>query len=156
MNKKKILRYILFSILLFLVIAQFFPIDKNNPDSEPALDYLAIQKPPQDIAIMIKAACYDCHSNHTKYPWYTNVAPFSWWIKDHIDHGRKHLNFSEWGSYSAKKAKHKLEECVEFVEETKMPLMSYWVVHPEAKMTEEQRASMVQWFKDKYAEAPGE
>lgn len=148
MNKKKIIRYILIALVAFLIIAQFFPIDKINPTSDPAVDFLTIQQPPENIALMLKDACYDCHSNQTKYPWYTNVAPFSWWIKGHIDHGREHLNFSEWGNYSAKKAKHKLEECHEFVEETKMPLMSYWIAHPEAKLSTEQRAAMVSWFKE--------
>lgn len=147
MNKKKIIRYILIGVAAFLIIAQFFPIDKTNPTSEPSLDFLTIEKPPAEIATMIKNSCYDCHSNHTKYPWYTNVAPVSWWIKGHIDHGKEHLNFSEWGSYSAKKANHKIEECHEMVEGTEMPLLTYWLVHPEAKMSTEQRAAMVAWFK---------
>lgn len=156
MNLKKLLRYLFIGLLAFLIIAQFFPIDKNNPTSDPATDYLSLHHPPAEVASMLKTACYDCHSNNTKYPWYTSVAPVSWWVKGHIDHGRKHLNFSDWGTYSAKKAKHKLEECYEFVEETKMPLMSYWVAHPEAKMSTEQRAAMVKWFKEEYAAAPGD
>ncbi len=147
MTRKKIIRYILLGLVAFLIIAQFFPIDKTNPTSDASMDYLTMTKPSAEIAEMIKVSCYDCHSNQTEYPWYTNVAPVSWWIKDHIDHGRKHLNFSEWGTYSDKKIKHKLEECVEFVEETKMPLMSYWVAHSEAKLSEEQRASLVAHFK---------
>ena len=149
MKKKEIIRYILIGLAAFLVVAQFFRIDKTNPVSDPAQDFVTLQKPPPDIALMIKDACYDCHSNQTKYPWYTNVAPISWWVKGHIDHGREHLNFSEWGTYSSKKASHKLEECYEMVEDTKMPLMSYWIAHPEAKMTTEQRASLVEWFKSK-------
>lgn len=156
MNKKKIFRYALLALVIFLVIAQFFQIDKTNPISEPTADFITLEKPPQKMAKLLKAACYDCHSNQTEYPWYTNVSPVNWWVKGHIDHGREHLNFSEWGNYSAKKAKHKLEECVEFVEETKMPLMSYWLVHHEAKLSKEQRASMVAWFNEKYESAPGE
>ncbi len=148
MNKKKIFRFILMSLVAILIIAQSFRIDKTNPESDPTMDFIRMKNPPNDIAEMLKVACYDCHSNQTKYPWYTNIAPFSWWIQGHIDHGRKHLNFSNWGTYSAKKANHKLEECYELVEETKMPLMSYWIAHPEAKLSTEQRAALVAWFKN--------
>jgi hypothetical protein len=76
------------------------------------------------------------------------VAPVSWWVKGHIDHGREHLNFSIWGDYDAKKQAHKLEEAVEFVEETKMPLLSYIIAHPEARISEEARAELVKWFRN--------
>ena len=151
MTRKKIIRYILIALALFLVIAQFFPIDKTNPESDPEKDFLALEQPPQEVASLLKDACYDCHSNHTKYPWYTSVAPVSWWIKGHIDHGREHLNFSTWTDYPAKKANHKLEECFEVVEEKEMPMLTYWLVHPEAKLSDEQRTMLVGYFKEKYA-----
>jgi len=145
--KKKWIRYTLIGLLVALVIMQFFPIDKTNPPVDSTKDYITIAQPPANIANMLKAACYDCHSHEVKYPWYTSVAPVSWWVKGHIDHGTKHLNFSIWGDYSAKKAAHKIEECVEFVEETKMPLLSYIIAHPEARMSEEERAQLVAWFR---------
>lgn len=147
MTRKKVYRYLWLILLAVFIIVQFFPIDKTNPESDPTKDFITLENPPQDIAVMLKNACYDCHSNHTKYPWYTNVAPFSWWIKGHIDHGREELNFSEWGNYSAKKASHKLEECYEKIENKSMPLTSYWVAHPEAKLSAEDRTKMVDWFK---------
>ena len=134
-------------VVAFLVIAQFFRIDKTNPPSDPNQDFMNMVSPPAEMTSLLKDACYDCHSYHTKYPWYTNVAPLSWWIKGHIDHGREHLNFSIWGTYDAKKKDHKLEECYEEVEEMHMPLKSYTWVHPEAQLTEEQHDAMVNWFK---------
>jgi len=145
--KKKWIRYTLIGLLVALAVMQFFPIDKTNPPVDTAKDYITIAEPPANIANMLKAACYDCHSHEAKYPWYTSVAPVSWWVKGHIDNGRKHLNFSVWGDYSAKKVAHKLEECVEFVEETKMPLLSYIIAHPEARLSEEERADLVAWFR---------
>ena len=141
-------KYTLIGLVVVLVIMQFFPIDKTNPPVDIAKDYITLAQPPTKIVKLLKDACYDCHSNEVKYPWYTSVAPISWWIKGHIDHGRKHLNFSIWGDYSDKKKNHKLEECVEFVEETRMPLLSYIIAHPEARMSEEDRAELVEWFRN--------
>jgi len=145
MNK----RNIFLVLLVVFVIMQFFRIDKNNPPTDVAQDFITLEKPPQAIATMVKNTCYDCHSNQTKYPWYTDIAPFSWWIKGHIDEGREHLNYSEWGTYKAKKKSHKFEEMAELVEGTEMPLITYVIMHSEAKMSDEERKAMVDWFKSK-------
>jgi hypothetical protein len=145
--KQKIKRYLPWALLAFLVIAQFFRIDKTNPISDPANDFITLKNPPAALATLINDACYDCHSHQTEYPWYTNIAPFSWWIKGHINNARKHLNFSEWGAYDAKKADHKLEECVDMVGDGSMPLKSFVWIHSEAKMTDVQRKEMADWFK---------
>ncbi|MEM9546898.1 MAG: heme-binding domain-containing protein, partial [Bacteroidota bacterium] len=110
--------------VVFLLI-QFIRIDKTNPPIVEGQDLFAIHNAPAAIKSKIVDACYDCHAHTTKYPWYTNIAPFSWWIKGHIDNGRRHLNFSVWGGYDAKTKGHKLEECIEYVENAWMPLGSY-------------------------------
>lgn len=140
------IKNILITLGAILVIMQFFQIDKENPSSDPEMDFIAIANPPSEIADLLKASCYDCHSNHTRYPWYTSIAPVNWWIKDHIDHGREELNFSEWGNYSARRADHKLEEGVELLEEEEMPLPSYLITHGEAKLTSEQREALSNYF----------
>ena len=64
--------------LLFLLIAiQFIPVDKSNPEYEVAMDFISQNNPPEDVKMMLKSACYDCHSYETKYPWYANIAPVS-------------------------------------------------------------------------------
>lgn len=95
---------------------------------------------------MLNNACYDCHSNTTVYPWYSQIAPVSWWLKRHIDEVRAELNFSEWGDYSAKKADHKLEECGEKVEKGAMPLNSYTWTHRDAKLSADQRKVLTEFF----------
>ena len=90
---------------------------------------------------------YDCHSNQPTFPWYANVAPISWWIKHHIDEGSEHLNFSEWGTFTPKRKHHKLEECVEMLEDGEMPMSSYTWMHNESKLTDVQRLLLVNWFK---------
>lgn len=140
--KKKIL----WGVLALLVIIQFFRIDKSNPESDPAMDFIAMTNPPAEVAGMIKASCYDCHSNQSVYPWYTNVAPVSWWIKKHINDGRKHLNFSEWGNYEERRRNHKLEEFYGEVDHREMPLKSYLIIHSEARLSDEQVKKMTDWI----------
>ncbi len=103
-------------------------------------------KPNTEIKTILKASCYDCHSNESAYPWYTNIAPFSWLVKNHINEGRQHLNFSEWGTYSIEKSDHKLEECIDEVEEGEMPLSSYTLMHKEAELSKEQKEALMHWF----------
>ena len=133
--------------IALLVIIQFFRIDKTNPAIIQENDFISITNPPENIKQLLKTSCYDCHSNESTYPWYTNIAPISWWVKQHINEAREELNFSEWGTFTEKRKKHKLEECFEMVEEGEMPLKSYLIVHDEAKLTTEQKNELVVWFK---------
>lgn len=141
------MKKIFLTLLAIIIILQFFRIDKTNPVSDPELDMFAIEVVPDDVQSLLKTACFDCHSNTAVYPWYTNVAPVSWWVKHHINEGRDELNFNEWGNYSLKRKNHKLEEIEEMVEEKEMPLPSYLWVHDEAKLTEQQQKKLIIWSK---------
>ncbi len=141
-----ILKRILIAITALLLLIQFFGIDKTNPIAEPSEDFIEMVKPDAETTALLKSACYDCHSYQTKYPWYSNIAPVSWWLKHHIDEGRDELNFSKWGSYSEKRRNHKLEECEELVEAGEMPLDSYTWTHGDAKLTAEQRQKLSTFF----------
>lgn len=141
--KKKIV----IGLLVLLVAIQLIRVDKTNPPVDVKQDFITITKPPVEIAALLKTACYDCHSNETKYPWYFDVAPVSWWAKGHVNDGRKHLNFSVWGTYKTERQVHKLDEMYGEVEETEMPLSSYALVHAEAKLTPEQKTAMVNWLR---------
>lgn len=142
---KKVLRYVLLAVLLGLIVIQFI----NRPEriNEPVSpnDIIETLQVNADIAGMLKSACYDCHSNQPRYPWYANVAPFSWMIAEHIEHGREELNFSEWATFSARRRDHKLEEMIEEVEEGHMPLPNYVRMHREAKLTDEQIEVLKNW-----------
>lgn len=133
--------------IALLVIIQFFRIDKTNPAIVQENDFISVTNPPENIKQLLKTSCYDCHSNESTYPWYTNIAPVSWWVKQHINEAREELNFSEWGTFTEKRKKHKLEEVYEEVEEGEMPLKSYLIVHSDAKLTTEQKNELVAWFK---------
>lgn len=141
------IKKIVIGCIALLVIIQFIRIDKTNPAVVIENDFIVQTNPPEHIQTILKTSCYDCHSNESTYPWYTNVAPISWWVKQHINEAREELNFSEWGTFNAKRQKHKLEEVYEEVEEGEMPLPSYLIVHSEAKLTTEQKNELVAWFK---------
>ena len=143
----KILKKILIGLLVVLVVIQFFRPEKNIDESNHLEAFLQETQPPTEVAAIMKTACYDCHSNHTVYPWYAEVAPVSFWLNDHIEHGKGHLNFSEWATYSKKKRDHKLEELIEEVEEDEMPLQSYTWVHGDAKLTNAQKEALYDWAK---------
>lgn len=145
----KIVKKIAVLLLVVFVIMQFFRPDKNSTDNQ---EYVAAfeneTKPNIEVKQLLKTACYDCHSNHTAYPWYNNITPLSYWIDDHIEHGKEELNFSDWASYSVKKKDHKLEELIEEVEEDEMPLNEYTWTHAEARFTEDQRKLLMAWAKE--------
>ncbi|MBA3683078.1 MAG: heme-binding domain-containing protein [Bacteroidetes bacterium] len=147
MLKKITKKKILVSLLILLIVCQFIQIDKTIKSVNVNTDLIELTKPDAEIASILKVACYDCHSDQPAYPWYTNIAPFSWWIKHHINEGSHHLNFSEWGNYTQKRKDHKLDECIEMVEDDEMPMTSYTLMHKEAKLTVEQKTLLLNWFK---------
>ena len=133
-------------IILVFAIMQVIPSDRPENKEPDSTDLLQIEKPNAEIGILIKSACYDCHSYQSKHPWYSDLAPVSWWVNDHIEEGREHLNFSEWGTYSPKKKAHKAEEGVEELEEGEMPLWSYQLGHSEATLNDSQKEMLIEWF----------
>jgi hypothetical protein len=133
-------------LLMVFVLMQFFRIDKTNPAIKPETDFIYNTHPSPGIANILKTSCYDCHSSETVYPWYSNVAPVSWWLKNHIIEARHKLNFSEWTTLSSKKADRKLKECVENVQEEEMPLFSYTLIHRDAVLSEDQRHALIVFF----------
>ena len=134
-------------IVLAFVLIQFIRIDKSVPEFDKSKDFIAITQPPVEVANILKNACYDCHSYNTKYKWYAEIAPVSFFIKYHINEGRDELNFSLWGDYAQNKSDHKLEASVEHVEEGEMPLWSYRIAHPEAQLSNAQKEQLMSWFK---------
>ncbi|MFN4086257.1 MAG: heme-binding domain-containing protein [Spirosomataceae bacterium] len=127
--------------------AQLFQPTRNESLDESPDDIMVRYNVPEPIQITLKKACYDCHSNHTVYPWYSYVQPVGWWLNHHVEEGKEHLNFSEFGNYPLKKADHKLEEVMESQETHWMPMDSYTWMHPEAKLTEEERLALINWAK---------
>ena len=130
--KKKILLV----LAIVLIVIQFIHPTKNQQTNILDSDITKVRSVPEDVQQLLKTACYDCHSNNTVYPWYNNIQPVAWWLNKHVNNGKKHLNFSEFGAYDEKKAKHKLHELVETLEKNEMPLFSYTIIHKDAKLND--------------------
>ncbi len=119
---------------------QFIQTEKTNAVRDKILEL----KAPEDIMILFKNACYDCHSNEVRWPWYSNIAPFSWVISNNVKNGRKALNFSEWESYDEKQKQKKLKEIFRTAYAS-MPPNSYKKFHKEADLTREERTQIRDW-----------
>ena len=132
-------------ILLVLVVIQFFHPPKNNDPSVTAADISNTYPLPGNVKDISVKACYDCHSNNTRYPWYNNIQPVAWWLNDHIKDGKRHLNFSEFGGYKLLKQAKKLHETAEESEEGEMPLSSYTFIHRDAVLNETEKKAVVEW-----------
>ncbi|MDB6094227.1 MAG: hypothetical protein JWM32_1789 [Verrucomicrobia bacterium] len=98
-----------------------------------------------DVRKILAESCYDCHSNHTRYPWYAEVQPAAWWLASHVSGGKKNLNFSEFGSYSPKRQMNKLEAICDEVRDDTMPLKSYLWVHRSARLSPAQANALCRW-----------
>jgi len=141
----KVFKKIMLFLLLVFLVMQFIRPEKNTSETVAATDLITVLNPPTEISLILKNSCYDCHSNNTRYPWYSQIAPVSYWLSDHIKEGKKHLNFSQWESYAPKRKAHKMEELVEEVKGKTMPLESYLWMHHDANLTEEEIAQLVSW-----------
>ena len=135
------MKKILIALIVILIGIQFIPVDRKNPSV--TMDINA----PDNISSILRASCYDCHSNETVWPWYSKIAPVSFLVAGDVKEGRKHLNFSEWDKYEAGKREKILEEIVEEIEKEAMPLTSYTFTHPNAKLDPYRINLIKDWIK---------
>ncbi|WP_299222363.1 heme-binding domain-containing protein [uncultured Aquimarina sp.] len=133
------------SLVILIVILQFFRPDKNESGYETIAAFEAQTMPSSEVKEILRANCYDCHSSQTQYPWYAEITPVNYWLADHIAHGKGHFDASAWDAYTDKKKDHKLEELIEMVEDKTMPLDSYTWIH--GKLSEEDAQKLINWAK---------
>jgi len=144
MRKIKIVLLVLLGVL---VLVQFIrPAKNQSTGQELTTDISKIYVVPDDVQTILQNACYDCHSNNTRYPWYVNIEPIGWLMAGHIRNGKKELNFNEYGTYSSKRQRNKLKRMKEQIEENKMPLSSYALMHREARLTAYQKDQVTKWI----------
>lgn len=137
-------RKIIVPIVLALGLVQFIPHDREEVSTDATQ---AFETDNAEVRSILDKACMDCHSNETTYPWYANITPVNYWIDGHIEHGREELNFSEWKSYPVEDQKHLAKEAAEIVEKKEMPMLFYWLIHWDAKLTDEERKTLIEHFK---------
>jgi hypothetical protein len=148
------MKYLLILLSIFIGL-QFFQIPKPSLSSTPETDITNHVEVPENVHNILRKACYDCHSEETRYPWYSYIQPVGWWLKDHMDHGLSHLNFSDFGSYELDKAAHKMEEINDEVHEGEMPLESYTWIHGDARLSSKERKTLTKWAIRTYAKMEG-
>ena len=141
----KIARTTVVALTLLFLGSQIVRPAKTNPaiDQSRTLQSHAQMSP--EVAAVLKRGCGDCHSNETVWPWYSEVAPVSWFVIDHVNHGRRHLNFSDWSRYDHQEADELLGDIAKTVKAGAMPLTSYTLLHPEARLTQGERNVIIDW-----------
>lgn len=139
------MKKLVFGFVLLLIAVQFIRPNMSNETEDPSKNIRAFVKVPEEISTILTRSCNDCHSNTTKWPWYSQVAPASWVIADDVFLGRRHLNFSEWGTYSKKKMGKKLYLIAEVAADRSMPLTLYLMAHDEAELSLDERKKLAQW-----------
>ena len=133
------MRRVIWIALGVLVAVQLVPVPRDNPP------VVAEIRAPTEVQRIFERACYDCHSNQTRWPWYSRLAPVSWLVAHDVKEGREHLNFSRWGELSAKDRAHAREEIGEVIEKGEMPPWFYLPLHPEARLGSHDRELLRGW-----------
>jgi len=128
---------------LFLFI-QLIPVEQANPPVEA--DLVA----PSQVTDILRRACYDCHSHETSWPWYSRVAPFSWWLAEHVSDGRADLNFSRWPLFDFEARELMLRDIEKQIVDGTMPLQSYVLGHREARLSDRDREILLEWARAGY------
>ncbi len=145
---KNILKKTMLILLIIFMVIQFFRPTKNLAFAASINNITTQYSVPNDVQAILKTSCYDCHSNNTKYPWYNNIQPVAWYLKNHVDEGKKEINFDEFASYSPRRQYKKFREINQQLEENEMPMGSYTLIHSNAKLNREQKIKVYTWVNE--------
>jgi hypothetical protein len=141
---KKKLKFAAIAFVAIFALMQLANPERTNPPVKT--DLIATLHPPDEIAAMLTASCYDCHSYETKWPWYSHIAPVAWLVANDVNGGRSHLNLSEWPIDDVKRAVHHLDEMSDQVGNSYMPPSKYTAIHSGARLTASQRKALTDWL----------
>jgi len=135
------------AIAVFIVLAgmQLVPVDRRNPPIDPSRSIFHSESLPPKVENVLRRSCQDCHSNQTRWPWYSYVAPVSWMVAQDVHQARRQMNFSEWAGYSEKKREERLNGICEQVVNGDMPEGKYAFIHRSARVSEDERRAVCQW-----------
>ena len=134
-------------LLIGFVVIQFIQPARNKSDKVLPTDIEKIYVVPDEVLAVLQNSCYDCHSNNTRYPWYSFIQPGAWWMASHIRKGKVNLNFSEFGAYSNRKQQSKLQAIANSIKDETMPISSYTSLHKDAKLSLDDKAGLLDWIK---------
>jgi hypothetical protein len=145
---RKIVRWGSVAAIAGAAAIQFVRPARTNPLTVPERTLAARLMVTPEAAAVLDRACRDCHSNETRWPWYSNVAPVSWFVIEHVNHGRRHLNYSDWAKYPREDADRLLKNVCAFARKDTMPLPSYLRVHREARLSDADVTALCEWTDD--------
>ena len=145
---KKIIKIVLIIVIIAFIVIQVFRPDRISFNEVNADDVTKKMQVPENVHQILKRSCYDCHSNHTVWPWYSNIAPMSWLVAKDVRNGRAKMNFSEWGKIPASKQEARLESICDEVKEDEMPLKQYLLIHSDAKLSPADKDALCKWAED--------
>lgn len=144
---KKIFKKIFTVIVIIILLMQFYqPALNKNLQHVGNLDFTKVYHVPKDVALILQTSCYDCHSNHTNYPFYAYIQPLRFFMDSHIKEGKENLNFSEFGNYSKRKQNNKLDRIIKQIKENEMPLASYTLMHNNAILNASKKEVVINWI----------
>lgn len=143
----RFLRWAGISLIVLFIALQFVRPAKTNPTNDQTRALHNQTEMSSEVAAVLQRACYDCHSNDTRWPWYSNVAPMSWFVIDHVNHGRRFLNFSNWANYDKQQKATHLQLIGDTVRLNMMPMSSYTLIHRDAHLSEEDKRLIAEWVK---------
>ena len=144
---KKIIKKILFiGLIIFLLMQLYQPARNESFEQDITGNFTKVYNVPKNVEAILRTSCYDCHSNNTNYPWYSNVQPVGFFMEHHIKEAKEDLNFDEWGKYSKRKQENKLDRIVKQIKSDEMPLASYTLIHKNARLTTVQKKEVMDWI----------
>jgi hypothetical protein len=142
---RKLVRWVVVIAVLAAASIQFVRPARTNPQTDPGRTLTALMSVPPDAAAILDRSCRDCHSNETRWPWYSSVAPVSWFVIDHVDHGRSHFNYSNWAQYDRAEAARLLKNICTLSRQEAMPMPSYTRMHRTARLDEPDILALCEW-----------
>ena len=135
-------------VVAIVLVIQVIPVERNVSTVPPGQSFEKTEKVPANVDAILKVSCYDCHSNNSRYPWYSELQPGAWFMAQHIKKGRDELNFDEFNNYSKRRKKAKIKSIISQIEKDEMPLRSYRMMHGNARLSADEKKELLDFFRD--------
>ena len=133
-------------VVAIVLVIQVIPVERNVSTVSPGQSFEKTEKVPANVAAILKVSCYDCHSNNSRYPWYSELQPGAWFMARHIKKGKEELNFDEFNNYSKRRKKAKIKSIISQIEKDEMPLKSYRMMHGNARLSADEKKELLDFF----------
>lgn len=133
-------------VVAIVLVIQVIPVERNVSTVPPGQSFEKTEKVPANVAAILKVSCYDCHSNNSRYPWYSELQPGAWFMARHIKKGKEELNFDEFNNYSKRRKKAKIKSIISQIEKDEMPLRSYRMMHSSARLSAADKMDLIDFF----------